>query len=90
MHGCSIKEQVRFRKVDVTEAGWTQGLLDAGFNPAAKTIVLWERSPSILTKHTSRCPDEADFAASLSYPKVQPGVRVVRRRSSTTVIGRAV
>jgi|GEM_PF-6284607 hypothetical protein len=48
---------------------------------AAKTIFLWEGVTLYL--------DEADFAASLSYPKIQPGLRVVRRRSSTTVIGRA-
>ena len=50
-------EQVRFVEVDFTEAGWTKGLLEAGFNPAAKTIFLWEGVTLYL--------DEADVAATL-------------------------
>jgi len=50
-------EQVRFVEVDFTEAGWTKGLLDAGFNPAAKTFFLWEGVTLYL--------DEADVVATL-------------------------
>ena len=35
-------DRVRFVEVDFAETGWTQGLLDAGFDSAAKTIFLWE------------------------------------------------
>lgn len=50
-------ERVRFIEVDFTEAGWTKGLLDAGFNPAAKTFFLWEGVTLYL--------DEADVVATL-------------------------